>query len=58
VAWELYLTDEVDAWLDDLAASDRESYELVVAGIEVLGEVGPNLAGPSLTGSRALGCTT
>ncbi len=55
MAWELYLTDEVDAWLDQLAASDRESYELVVAGIEVLAGVGPNLGRPlvdRIKGSR------
>lgn len=46
MAWELYLTDEVDAWLTALATSDRESYALVVAGIEVLAEVGPNLGRP------------
>ena len=55
MAWELYLTEEVDAWLDQLAASDRESYELVVAGVEVLAEVGPNLGRPlvdRIKGSR------
>lgn len=50
--WALYLTDEVDAWLNDLATSDRESYEQVVSGIEVLAEVGPNLGLHSSTGSR------
>lgn len=55
MAWELYLTDEVDEWLDHLAVSDRESYGLVVAGIEVLAEVGPNLGRPlvdRIKGSR------
>ena len=33
MAWELYLTDEVDDWLDDLAATDIGSYRQVVAGI-------------------------
>lgn len=46
MAWELYLTDQVDGWLDHLAASDRDSYEQVVAAIEVLAEVGPNLGRP------------
>lgn len=46
MTWELYLTDEVDEWLDHLSTSDRDSYELVVAGIEVLAEVGPNLGRP------------
>jgi len=55
VPWDLYLTDEVDAWLNDLATSDRESYEQVVSGIEVLAEVGPNLGRPlvdRIKGSR------
>jgi hypothetical protein len=43
VAWDLYLTDEVDEWLDDLAASDADPYAQVVAGIDVLAEVGPSL---------------
>lgn len=46
MAWELYLTDEVDGWLDDLAETDRDSYVQVVAGIEVLAEVGPDLGRP------------
>ena len=46
MAWELYLTDEVDAWLDGLAATDVDSYRQVVAGIEVLAEVGPSLGRP------------
>lgn len=46
MAWELYLTDEVDGWLNDLAETDRDSYVQVVAGIEVLAEVGPNLGRP------------
>ena len=33
MAWDLYLTDEVERWLDDLAASDADSYVQVVAGI-------------------------
>ena len=37
MAWDLYLTDEVDRWLDDLAASEADSYAQVVAGI-----VGPH----------------
>ena len=36
----------MDAWLTALATSDRESYALVVAGIEVLAEVGPSLGRP------------
>lgn len=58
MAWELYLTDEVDAWLDELATSDRESYRQVVAGIEVLAQVGPSLGRPlvdRVKGSRLHG---
>jgi len=43
---ELYLTDEVDDWLDALAASDRDSYRQVVAAIEVLADAGPSLGRP------------
>jgi len=46
MSWELYLTDEVDSWLDHLESSDSESYELVVAAIELLVEIGPNLGRP------------
>lgn len=46
MTWELYLTDEVDAWLDELAASDVDSYRQVVAGIDVLAAGGPSLGRP------------
>jgi hypothetical protein len=55
VEWEVFLTDGVDEWLNRLAGSDKESYALVVAGIEVLAEVGPNLGRPlvdRIKGSR------
>jgi hypothetical protein len=58
VAWDLYLTDEVDEWLDDLAVSDADSYAQVVAGIDVLSEVGPSLGRPlvdRVKGSRLHG---
>jgi hypothetical protein len=58
VAWDLYLTDEVDRWLDELAVSDADSYAQVVAGIEVLAEVGPSLGRPlvdRVKGSRLHG---
>ena len=58
MAWDLYLTDEVDRWLDDLAVSDADSYAQVVAGIEVLAEVGPSLGRPlvdRVKGSRLHG---
>lgn len=36
----------VDAWLDGLASTDIDSYRQVVAGIEVLADVGPSLGWP------------
>lgn len=46
MAWDPYLTSQVDQWLDDLAESDRESYVQVISGIEVLAEIGPSLGRP------------
>jgi hypothetical protein len=45
-AWDLYLTNEVDGWLDQLAAEDWGSYAQVVAVIEVLAQLGPNQGRP------------
>src|SRR5256714_723966 len=39
--WEIFLTDEVNGWLDDLATVDDGSYRQVVYAIEALAEVGP-----------------
>lgn len=44
--WELYLTDEVDRWLDELAAADPGSHEQAVFAIEALADGGPNLGRP------------
>lgn len=44
--WEVYLTDEVDRWLDDLAARDPGSHRQAVFAIEALVEGGPNLGRP------------
>ncbi|HEV7829138.1 MAG TPA: type II toxin-antitoxin system RelE/ParE family toxin [Pseudonocardiaceae bacterium] len=44
--WEIFLTDEVNGWLDDLATVDDGSYRQVVYAIEALAEVGPNLGRP------------
>ena len=44
--WEIYLTDDVNRWLDDLAGADEESYRQVVYAVEALAEVGPNLGRP------------
>ncbi|HZD15257.1 MAG TPA: type II toxin-antitoxin system RelE/ParE family toxin [Pseudonocardiaceae bacterium] len=44
--WEIFLTDEVNGWLDDLATVDDGSYRQVVYAIEALAEAGPNLGRP------------
>ena len=44
--WEVYLTDEVDRWLDELARSDPDSHRQAVYAIEALAEGGPNLGRP------------
>jgi hypothetical protein len=44
--WEIFLTDEVNGWLDDLATADDDSYRQVVYAIEALADVGPNLGRP------------
>ncbi len=44
--WEIFLTDEVNGWLDDLATVDDGSYRQVVYAIEALAEVGTNLGRP------------
>lgn len=44
--WEIFLTDEVNGWLDDLATVDDGSYRQVVYAIEALAGVGPNLGRP------------
>ena len=44
--WEIYLTDEVNRWLDELAASDPDTHRQVVYAVEALAEGGPNLGRP------------
>ena len=46
MAWDVYLTDEVDAWLYELAAKDLSSFEQAVIAIEALAEAGPTLGRP------------
>ena len=46
MTWEIYLTDEVERWLDQLLARDPDSHLQVVSAIEALAEVGPNLGRP------------
>jgi hypothetical protein len=44
--WEVYLTDDVNDWLDDLLAKDPDSHHQVVYAVEALAEGGPNLGRP------------
>lgn len=44
--WEVYLTDEVNRWLDGLLDDDPDSHRQVVYAIEALAEGGPNLGRP------------
>ena len=44
--WEVYLTDEVDRWLDELMVTDPDSHRQAVYAIEALVEGGPNLGRP------------
>lgn len=44
--WEVYLTDEVNDWLDALAVGDPDSHRQAVYAIEALAEGGPNLGRP------------
>ena len=46
MTWEIYLTDEVERWLDRLMAANPDSHLQVVSAIETLAEVGPNLGRP------------
>lgn len=46
MTWEVYLTDEVDEWLNRLSNTDFSTYEQVVIAIEVLAQAGPILGRP------------
>lgn len=53
--WEIYQTDEVAAWLEDLRTSDPQAAEKVEAAVDVLSEYGPTLGRPlvdTLTASK------
>ncbi len=53
--WEIYQTDEVAAWMNNLRRSDPEAAERVEAAVDVLAEYGPTLGRPlvdTLTGSQ------
>ncbi|GAA3374816.1 hypothetical protein GCM10020367_40160 [Streptomyces sannanensis] len=44
--WDVYLTSEVDQWLNDLEKTDRASYELVNQAIWILACNGPTEGRP------------
>ena len=44
--WDIYQTDEVAAWMEDLGRSDPQSAEKVEAAVDVLSEYGPTLGRP------------
>jgi hypothetical protein len=46
VSWEIYLTDEVNDWLDHLLENDAASHGQVVSAVEALADAGPNLGRP------------
>jgi hypothetical protein len=46
VSWEIYLTDEVNDWLDYLLGNDADSHGQVVSAVEALADAGPNLGRP------------
>jgi hypothetical protein len=53
--WEIYLTEEVLAWLDGLSVEDAATHMQVVSAIEALAAGGPNLGRPlvdRIKGSR------
>ena len=42
MTWEIYLTDEVNDWLDHLLENDVASHRQVVSAVEALADAGPN----------------
>jgi hypothetical protein len=53
--WEIYQTDEVAAWMQDLRRTDPQAADKVEAAVDVLAEYGPTLGRPlvdTLTGSK------
>jgi hypothetical protein len=53
--WEIYQTDDVAAWMNDLRRIDPQAAEKVEAAVDVLAEYGPTLGRPlvdTLTGSK------
>jgi hypothetical protein len=56
--WEVYLTDDVDRWLDELAVNDPDSHRQAVYAIEALAEGGRTWVGRWSIGSRGRRSTT
>ena len=53
--WDIYLTSEVAAWLDNLQATDAKTADLVDDAIYTLSRSGPTLGRPlvdTITGSK------
>ena len=53
--WDIYLTSEVAAWLDNLQATDAKTADLVDDAIYALSRSGPTLGRPlvdTITGSK------
>jgi hypothetical protein len=53
--WEIYQTDEVAGWMENLRHTDPEAAHQVEAAVDVLSEYGPTLGRPlvdTLTGSK------
>lgn len=53
--WDIYQTDEVAQWVEDLRSSDPTAVDQVEAAVDVLSERGPTLGRPlvdTLTGSK------
>ena len=44
--WEIFQTDEVAAWMEDLRRTDPQAAEKVEAAVDVLSEHGPTLGRP------------
>lgn len=54
-SWDIYQTDEVAAWMEELRRADPPAAEKVEAAVDVLSEYGPTLGRPlvdTLTGSK------
>ena len=56
--WEILLTDEVEAYLDELYESDRASHQLVNQAILVLERSGPAEGRPLVDSITARGSPT